>query len=432
MGINVSNLRSLLVEVAPAVMLSAIASRTLLQSNDVSWFDNIIKGIFFLACVVGVTTRIKITVNKKTAIIIMSLIMYSILPVVHHLMSEINDAKLIENEQKEILRLIFACLVILFTGLFSSQKVNVINIAIILSLVGAVTGVFAIYDAMTGSAQNVGRYVSNGLMRAGSETSDSNALSAFLNICSFMCIYLFMVFKSVTKKILSAFLFSCCLIGRLATFSTGGHIGFIVTAFIMLYVLKIRNQPLKVKISNVFQLLAVISVIFILIARSPELMDLLFSRLDYENQYMYEASIGSRLEQIGRFFEIVQSDMSGCIFGFGYAEVQYRMGLGFDMHNFILRAFSGGGVIGIIFYMVFITNIESSLRKSWVLSVDSNQGRERLFSLVVYAAFLGWIMQALTLPVDISVLTLVFAIFSAIVSKSVKQPNFKLGIKNAV
>ncbi len=415
--VRFKNIKEKIIELAPVVLLSSIATRTVLVTESVGAIDLGVKAGFVFLCIMLLAKTRKLKIEKNIAKIIALLFLYALFPLANSMFSDYVEEILAENEKKDIIRIYMSIVIIILTGLLCTDKISTRRLALVLGYVGAIVGVGAIHHSMTGSAVNAGRYITTGLIRAGSETSDSNALAGFLNLSSFMLIYLLLDAKDKKSKMILMAGLIICQIGRTLTFSTGGVISFLFSV-ILVWLINAKNKnslSSNVK-SAIFVVIAGILVAVALIS-SPNLQEILFSRFDYDNKYIYESSIGSRMSQFSIFYELITEDITNLIVGMGYAATVQKMGLGFEIHNVFLRVMSAGGMIGLIIYVMFLKNLERVLRENWT-EIDSRKNSDQWqFSVCVYAAYLGWVLQALTLPVDVSVLMFSFVIIAALMSK---------------
>ena len=120
------------------------------------------------------------------------------------------------------------------------------------------------------------------------------------------------------------------------------------------------------------------------------------------------SSVYSRLDQYTAYFELLYNEPMRFFYGYGSAGLVEALGLNLDMHNAFLRAL---GVGGILFFLAFIAIWYKSL-KGFFYASKTNDVECRIISIFLFAAFIGWSVQSLTLPVTTGVIQWVFFILA--------------------
>lgn len=294
--------------------------------------------------------------------------------------------------RSEVFRLITYALVILFMGNASLSPTGLRFLLVLTSLFGAVAASFAVLHSYTGTAERSGYQVGD-LLRAGTGLVDANVLGGFIVVAAIAALAL-SASASGYKRYLYFLVFAGCSVGRFWTFSSGSLIGeaIALVAFLFFYMRYIRAP----KISHVSAVLTLMGIGFYYMY-STGLYETFFYRLMLSDDYVYHASIGSRMAQYEGAWHSVYKDPSLILSGVGAARVGYMNGTGFDFHNALLRPWVVGGVFAFIAY-AFANWIVVHAIMCWIR--QRTLASERVLGVGLLSAYCGWTVQSLTLPAD--------------------------------
>lgn len=323
--------------------------------------------------------------------------------VVHYMISDAPEYRL-DVALKEIIRIIYCILLIVCVGLFRDVSHGRIWLLYGMALLGALIGGLSIHNAMTGTVENTGRYVGE-ILRAGSEVVDSNVLAGILNACSFLAVGLLL---SIHRQRLKLLLLATILIaqaGRVMTFSTGGHVSFAISILVATYC---YWQYLGYRLSRIALVLVSLALLVTVGLISSGMAEIIFYRLQMSDDYVYAASVGSRLVQYIAFWDLLWTHPLGLLTGFGSADFVIMLGVHFDLHNSYLRSLGTGGFVNfILFGMVWLGTLRAVY--SSLIRKDESVA-ERTRTLWLFSALAGWTVQMLVLPADQNILTWFFIV----------------------
>lgn len=257
----------------------------------------------------------------------------------------------------------------------------------------------------------IDRYVGE-FLRAGTEATDPNLVSAILNICSMAAIGSYLIGKNIVGKALSIFAFLISQAGRALTFSTGGFFSLLFSLIILSMFLKGNNRK------SLFGFIIIILIVSCGIIISLGIADILFYRILFSDESVMQSSIYSRVDQYREFLRLIEENPLILLHGTGSARLPELLGLNITLHNSYLRPLAVGGVISfmafIFLYWQCIKNFQNSLRYI-------HEPKMKLIIITVFAAFIGWSFQAATLPADASGINLFFFSIAYALKKSVRR-----------
>lgn len=311
------------------------------------------------------------------------------------------------NSVKELFRLLLFMVSLLLLPILVSKIGKIKDKYLyLLILYGLVLSVASIYNSFYGYAENLGRYVGS-LVRAGADVFDSNLLSAILNIFTAMGIGMLIL---RCKKNLALVLIVLSFIGRSLTFSTSGWIGFAILIICSLIVLKSKfYQNYKIINAKFIFGATLISAISFLLILNFNLADIIFYRLNLSDEYVQEASVGSRVRQYENTINYIYNDFTALFSGVGISAIPSVTGTGYDMHNSILRALLSGGFVALISFMALQVMLFLIMFKC--VNIDRFESKfDSLLAWTFITTYPAWFVQMQTLPADSSAIMLIYIV----------------------
>ena len=192
------------------------------------------------------------------------------------------------------------------------------------------------------------------------------------------------------------FIFS--IAGRFFTFSTGSFLNLIASFVVFTIVIfAIDKKLFKIIIvgGSVFGFCMLLYLYF------SDLGSTLLYRIMLSDDYVLEASIGSRLSQYSSVGKAFGKNPEYLVFGFGNILTPQLMEDPIKPHNILLRVISGSGLIGLAMFMyLFLITFYVFLKNAF-----HSDSFKSVFSALMVSLFFGWFLQAQTLPADTSIMT---------------------------
>ena len=103
--VRFKNIKEKIIEFSPAVLLSSIATKTILVTESVGAIDLGVKAGFVFLCIMLLAKTRKLKIEKNIAKIIALLFLYELFPLANSMFSDYVEEILAENEKKDIIRI---------------------------------------------------------------------------------------------------------------------------------------------------------------------------------------------------------------------------------------------------------------------------------------------------------------------------------------
>ena len=324
----------------------------------------------------------------------------------HHLLSQTYNNFYFFISQKELLRLMTLIIIFCISATASYHAIDHIYFIKWFTMLGIILSSAAIYDSVMSEAGLFLKYTSD-FLRAGEFIGDANLLGAFLNICSVCCLAGFIIYDRWLHNLFYLLSFIFIQTGRIFTFSTGSLLNFIITLITILYLLFLYNRIYFYKtVKLIFPLL----ILTIITLSFFNLYSVLFYRLDFSNEYIWNESIMSRVQQYKDYYDAIKFDPLKILFGFGIINTPLKVTNGLQLHNSYLRALANGGIVTLLCFFWLIISCFNDFRTA-ILN-NYNDRSVQLISILFLSAYIGWSFQAATIPSNNSIVQWFFFILA--------------------
>jgi O-Antigen ligase len=386
--------------------VAGVSLRYDMADTGILSIDKILKVAFiYLGIIIFLLNCRKGTIAKEIKFFIIPSIIIILILGIHTIL----DVALISSGNfnlKEIIRVSGFISILFLVSIFSWRfGINLKFFVRSLAVLGFITGICCIVYSQHVHIQQSWRMVGN-YVRAGDQSVDPNSLAAFMNFATFITLAGFFLVENGMEKILFCLSLTIAQVGRLFTFSNGGHLNFAISMFTLLIILRRRNH--KIFIRLMFMCL-IIGIIFTSVVITFNKYDVLFHRLNFSDQNVANASVYSRLEQYKFFFQYYYKNPQDLLIGTGNYEFSQKTPNGLEIHNSQMRSFSGTGVLGFSAYLFLIMLSFYCLNR--VLRSENND--LSLMAIFLIASFTGWLFHSATIPGDTSIMQWSYIIISA-------------------
>lgn len=372
------------------------------ESSDI--VSKIIKAfLLYIVCFLIVASCKKISIDKEYGKYFWATLFLAIPYLIHFFLSKSHIEHFNTYAMSELI--VLAYMIILFT-VASLMNFEFNDYRFLLwgfAICGIVLGFQSMwYSVSVVPTSFLDRYVGE-FLRAGTEATDPNLVSAVLNICSMAGIGLYLIGKNIIGKIFSIFAFLISQAGRFLTFSTGGFLSILISLTILFLLLKgnVRRA--------MFRFIIIILIISSVLIISSGMADILFYRITFLDEATAQSSVYSRLEQHSEFLRLMGERPLMLLFGVGSARLPELLGLNITLHNSYLRPLAIGGIISfgafVFLYWLCLRNFQKSLRYTL-------NPKMKFIIAPLFAAFIGWSFQAATLPADSSGVNIFFFVIA--------------------
>jgi len=328
---------------------------------------------------------------------------------------EQQDGRILFQVEKELIRL--ATILALFFLCVAVAR-DCRNYSVFLysfSAFGLVIALLAINSALAGETDQAWDYVDD-YLRAGSGTTDANYIGAVLNIGSLAAIASLLVEKS---RLLSVFLFVGVLVmqaGRFATFSSGSAVSMVVTVGVVTYLLFKQHRIEAVR--KLWIALAVMAAVLAVVIEGAGLWDTVFYRLQLSDETVKLSSIDSRLGQYEQYLGYVKEDPGYLFFGIGITNA-YSLSTGKQLHNSFLRPLAVAGFVPFFCFILLWWRCVRDFQRA--IAASGRHSDLQLVAVVFFSSFIGWSVQAATLPADTSTVQWFFFILGYLLRNSAES-----------
>lgn len=264
---------------------------------------------------------------------------------------------------------------------------------------GIFLGVYSFWFAINYSTK-IPAFSAYDFTRAGLEVTDPNYVGALLNILSLSGIYLFLTTGNFLAEYLSILAFLIIQVDRVFTFSNGSLVNSIIS--LLLLIALIDDKKYKKKLYIIFGFLILLT-IFIFISN---LKKILFYRIPYWGESLEaQRSFLSRFEQLTQFTKLINDNPLLLLYGLGSARLPIALGLNHTIHNAPIRSLAIGGILSfssfLCLWLLTYKNFKHSIK-------HCKNEKLKIMLIILLSAFIGWSVQSLTLPADVSALNLFF------------------------
>lgn len=371
--------------------------------------------LFFVVIVLLMRGGKRFRINLAVfAYLIPSLIFFLIL-VYHYAFTEKATVDEFLYAKKEIVRFAFFIVLLLFSSVLRMRMKNYLFLVYQFALFGIPLGMMAVYSALTGTSTRrdmvVGEFV-----RAGGDLTSTNNLAAVLNITTLCALSAFLIVKRPSQKILW---FAAALIsqgGRFFTFSNGSVAGIVVSVFVVLFFSWKYDRMMYVRIRRG---IVIFIVVLATLTVSSGKAALLLGRLMETDKKGTLVSVSSRLSQYEGLWNLMVNEPDKLLFGVGTANVHSTLKTKQTLHNAYLLPLVTAGIGGFVAFLslwgLAFRNFYSAVR----VSVGSKE--DMAVTIFIFAAFIGYSFQILTVPYSLSVSTLFFFLLSFSFMSYVKE-----------
>lgn len=385
--------------------LWGLAGTNVLQSG-VSSFDNILKIGMLYFMIIFLFAR-KETRFRKNAIAYLTPAIIIILILVYHY---VNSATASSDEllfaKKEIVRLAFFIVLLAFSSALRMKMKNYRFLVCQFVLLGIPLGLMAVRSTLTGTSTRrdmiIGEFV-----RAGGDLTSTNNLAAVLNITTLCALSAFLIVKKRYQKIACLLAALISQAGRFATFSNGSLVGIVVSLFVVMYLFRKLDA---VMYRRMFRAGTIVIAVLVVLTIASGKAALLLGRFSQTDQTGTLVSISSRTAQYKGLWNLIVNEPEKLFFGVGTANVHAALRTSQTLHNAYLLPLVTAGLGGFISFL-YLWSL--SFRNFYAIVKASAGNKEAtILTVFIFAAYIGYSVQILTVPYSLSATTWFFFILS--------------------
>lgn len=391
--------------------VSSIAGASIIHSGFFTPGKMLKLGLVYCLVIVFLCKSQRLTINRDI-VLYLFFAMLIIIPYGAHILYADKSGGELLRAGKEVVRLGTLLTIFLLAACVRLRARDINFLTVLLSALALLISAVAVFQSLTGVAITEAHRVGE-LTRAGLQVTNPNYLAAFFNLFTFIALA---GYFTATRRNMRAFYLTtaaAAFIARFFTFSNGSLLSLAAST---LFIIVVARRPGS-EIYSRFARGALAVVILLAAVMIPTgLHQSAFARLKPGGFHLDRSSIGSRIEQYEAYGKLVEKEPSSLLWGVGAADLPGRL-TGLDLHNSYLRPLAAGGVFAFTGFLGLVylccRNFKGAIKKA-----GTRGSAVSTLSLFLYAAFVGWIVQAATLPNDSGTLFWFFFITGYVLNRT--------------
>lgn len=345
---------------------------------------------------------------------------YFLILLYHYIYSGQETSDLLLFAKKELVRFVFFIVIFIFISMLRMSMKNYRQLIYEFALFGIPLGLMTVFSALTGTSARrdmmVGEFV-----RAGGDLTSTNNLAAVLNITTLCALSAFLIAKKPYQKVVWFVAALISQVGRFLTFSNGSVVGIVVSVGVVLFFCRKFDSAMYLKLRRAIVIfLVVMSIVTVCSGKAA----LLLGRLTETDKTGTLVSVSSRKAQYEGLWNLIVHEPDKLLFGVGSANVHSALRTTQTLHNAYLLPLVTAGLGG---FVAFLSLWWLSFRNFYnAVMVSVGNKEDLMVTIFIFAAYIGYSIQILTVPYSLAVSTWFFYILSCSFMNFVREKRVEL------